>query len=130
MGVIREISTEISKTVKELTKVSSELIEKQKSQNELRVLKKNKQKAYTSLGKRVFALCDEGKELNKEELNDIIVQIKNINEVIKNVRLEMDEREKQAKKEKEVAEFEYEASEVKACDDVKDAEEGLEDVIH
>ncbi len=134
MGVINEISTEVGKTVREITKVSSQIIEKGKSQSELRTLKRNKDKSFKTLGKRVFAICEEGKELNKEELMDIIIQIENINEVIKNIRLEMDEREKEAKAEAEAEEFEYESCEECAKDDeytIKNADKSeVNDVIH
>ncbi len=84
--MLENISKELEKGFKDLSKVSSELIEKQKVQGELRALNRTKQKAYLELGKRVFSICEEKDTIGREDFLDLISQIKNADELIKNVK--------------------------------------------
>ncbi len=94
MSVINDFSKEAYKGIKEIKKVSTEIIENTKTQNELRVLRRKKDYAFKELGKRVFVFMNEREELKKEDFMDIFYQIENIEQVISNIKTEQNMRKK------------------------------------
>ncbi len=91
--MLENFTKDLEKGFKELSKASADLLERQRVQNDLRTLRRKKEKTFLELGKRAFTISEEKDEIKREDLLDLISQIKNIDELIKNVKFTEEKRQ-------------------------------------